>query len=62
MPTAFKSVAIVGKSDPASLPDILDQLSAVLRERGLRIAMDPATAGPHSHVVRTGPEAHKPAW
>ena len=31
MPPAFKSVPIVGKSDAASLPDILDQLSASLR-------------------------------
>ena len=44
MPSAFKTVAIVGKSDAASLPDILDQLAAVLRGKGLRIAMDPATA------------------
>jgi NAD+ kinase len=53
MPTAFKSVAIVGKSDAASLPDILDQISAVLRGRGLKIAMDPATAG----VSRVKPDA-----
>ena len=53
MPTAFKSVAIVGKNDAASLPDILDQISAVLRERGLKIAMDPATAG----VSRAKPDA-----
>jgi len=53
MPPAFKSVAIVGKSDAASLPDILDQLSTVLRARGLTIAMDPATAG----VSRTPPDA-----
>jgi NAD+ kinase len=52
MPPAFKSVAIVGKSDAASLPEILDQLSAVLRARGLKIAMDPATAG----VSRTPPD------
>ena len=52
MPPAFKSVAIVGKSDAASLPDILDQLSTVLRARGLKIAMDPATAG----VSRTPPD------
>ena len=45
MPPAFKTVAIVGKSDAASLPDILDQLAAVLRGRGLAIVMDPATAG-----------------
>src|SRR5688572_17405865 len=53
MPPAFKTVAIVGKSDAASLPDILDQLSVVLRARGIRIAMDPATAG----VSRTPPDS-----
>jgi NAD+ kinase len=52
MPPAFKTVAIVGKSDAASLPDILDQLSVVLRARGIKIAMDPATAG----VSRTPPD------
>ena len=45
MPAAFKTVAIVGKSDAAALPDILDQLAAVLRARGISIVMDPATAG-----------------
>jgi NAD+ kinase len=45
MPPAFKTVAIVGKSDAASLPDILDQLAVVLRARGIGILMDPATAG-----------------
>jgi NAD+ kinase len=44
MPAAFKTVAIVGKSDAASLPDILDQISAVLRGRGVSIVMDPLTA------------------
>jgi NAD+ kinase len=44
MPPAFKTVAIVGKSDAASLPDILDQLIAVLRARGMTILMDPPTA------------------
>ena len=53
MPPAFKSVAIVGKSDAASLPDILEQLSAVLRAKGLKIAMDPATAG----AARTPPDS-----
>jgi NAD+ kinase len=52
MPPAFKTVAIVGKSDAASLPDILDQLGAVLRARGIAIAMDPATA----EVARTKPD------
>jgi NAD+ kinase len=45
MPPAFKTVAVVGKSDAASLPDILDQLAVVFSERGSKIHMDPATAG-----------------
>jgi len=45
MSPAFKTVAIVGKSDAASLPDLLDQLAALLHERGVRMVMDPATAG-----------------
>src|SRR6478736_335632 len=44
MPPAFKTVAVVGKSDAPSLPDVLDQLSEVLRAHGLRVIMDPATA------------------
>jgi len=44
MPHAFKSVAVVGKSDAASLPDILDQLAGLLRRRGLAVHMDPPTA------------------
>ncbi len=45
MPAAFKTVAVVGKSDATSLPDVLDQLAGVLRKRGLSILMDPLTAG-----------------
>ena len=45
MPPAFKTVAVVGKSDAASLPDILDELSSLLRSRGHGIVMDEATAG-----------------
>ncbi len=45
MPPAFKSVAVVGKSDAANLPEVLDQLTGVLRKRGLKVAMDAATAG-----------------
>jgi len=45
MSPAFKTAAVVGKSDAASLPDILDQLSALLRRHGLAIVMDPLTAG-----------------
>ena len=45
MPAAFKTVAVVGKSDAASLPEILDQLAEVLRGHGARIVLDPATAG-----------------
>ncbi len=44
MAAAFKTVAVVGKSDAASLPDILDELSGVMRARGVAIVMDPATA------------------
>jgi NAD+ kinase len=45
MGSAFKTVAVVGKSDAASLPDVLDQLAAILRGRGAAILMDPLTAG-----------------
>jgi len=44
MTPAFKTVAVVGKSDAASLPHILDELSAVLRSNGVAIVMDPRTA------------------
>ena len=53
MPPAFKTVAVVGKSDATSLPDVLDQLAGVLRKRGLSILMDPLTAG----ASRTRPDA-----
>ncbi|HXN16539.1 MAG TPA: NAD(+)/NADH kinase [Usitatibacter sp.] len=49
MPPAFKTVAVVGKSDAASLPEVLDQVAALLRRRGISILMDPPTAGA-SHV------------
>lgn len=45
MSPAFKTAAVVGKSDAASLPEVLDQLSALLRRHGLAIVMDPLTAG-----------------
>jgi NAD+ kinase len=45
MPAAFKTVAVVGKSDAASLPDVLDELARLLRARGIRILMDSLTAG-----------------
>ena len=45
MPPAFKTVAVVGKSDATSLPDVLDELSGLLRKRGIAILMDPLTAG-----------------
>jgi NAD+ kinase len=45
MPPAFKTVAVVGKSDAANLPEVLDQLAGVLRKRGIKVAMDAATAG-----------------
>jgi NAD+ kinase len=44
MPPAFKTVAVVGKSDAANLPEVLDQLAGVLHGRGIKVAMDPATA------------------
>lgn len=53
MPPAFKTAAVVGKSDAASLPDVLDELAAVLRRRGVAIAMDPLTAA----ASRTRPDA-----
>jgi len=45
MAPAFKTAAVVGKSDAASLPDVLDELVALLRARGLAVLMDPPTAG-----------------
>jgi NAD+ kinase len=53
MPPAFKTVAVVGKSDATSLPDVLDELSGLLRKRGIAILMDPLTAG----ASRTPPDA-----
>ena len=53
MPPAFKTAAVVGKSDAASLPDILAELSALLRRHGVGIVMDPLTAG----AAREGPDA-----
>jgi NAD+ kinase len=53
MSPAFKTAAVVGKSDAPSLPDVLDELSALLRRRGLAIVMDPLTAG----ASRTPPDA-----
>ena len=45
MPPAFKTAAVVGKSDAPSLPDVLEQLAGLLRRHGLAIVMDPLTAG-----------------
>jgi len=53
MPPAFKTAAVVGKSDAPSLPDVLDQLAALLRRFGLAIVMDPPTA----HASRKPPDA-----
>ncbi|HUJ01692.1 MAG TPA: NAD(+)/NADH kinase [Usitatibacter sp.] len=53
MPPAFKTAAVVGKSDAASLPDIVEQLCALLRRHGLGIVMDPLTAA----VSRERPDA-----
>jgi NAD+ kinase len=43
MRAPFKTVAVVGKSDSGSLPEVLQQLSEVLRGRGLKLVTDPAT-------------------
>jgi NAD+ kinase len=45
MAPAFKTAAVVGKSDAASLPVVLEELVGLLRARGLAILMDPLTAG-----------------
>ena len=55
MPSAFKIAAVVGKSDAASVP-ALELLSATLRRRGVRILMDPRTAG----AARTAPDETLP--
>ncbi len=44
MPTPFKTVAVVGKSDATVLPEMLDQVVAVLRSRGAAVLMDTRTA------------------
>jgi NAD+ kinase len=53
MPAAFKTVAVVGKSDATSLPDVLDLLVRTLRARGIAILMDPPTA----RASRSQPDA-----
>ncbi|HEX7607445.1 MAG TPA: NAD(+)/NADH kinase, partial [Usitatibacter sp.] len=53
MPPAFKTVAVIGKSDATSLPDVLDELAGLLRKSGIAILMDPLTAG----ASRTAPDA-----
>ncbi len=53
MPPAFKTVAVVGKSDATSLPDVLEEVSGVLRKHGIAILMDPLTAG----ASRSAPDA-----
>lgn len=52
MPPPFKTVAVVGKSDAAVLPEKLDQVVAVLRERGATVLMDTRTA----QASRTRPD------
>lgn len=55
MPSVFKTAAVVGKSDAASVP-ALELLASALRRRGVRIVMDPRTAG----AARTPPDATHP--
>src|SRR3954466_4702317 len=52
MRSGFRTVAVVGKSDAATLPDVLDELSRVLRAHGLAMLMDAATA----QAARTPPD------
>jgi NAD+ kinase len=57
MPAVFKTVAVVCKSDAASLPQVLDELTALLKRRGITVVMDSLTAGasprPPDESVRT---------
>jgi len=53
MPPAFKTVAVIGKSDATNMPDVLDELAGLLRRHGIAILMDPLTAG----ASRTPPDA-----
>jgi NAD+ kinase len=48
MAPAFKTAAVVGNSDAARLPVVLEELVGLLRSRGLKILMDPLTAGASS--------------
>jgi NAD+ kinase len=52
MSPQFKTVAIIGKSDATVLPDALDQVVAVLRQRGAGVLMDTRTA----EASRTPPD------
>jgi len=52
MTPAFRTAALIGKSDATRLPDTLDQITATLRARGVRMLMDPRTAG----ASRTPPD------
>lgn len=56
MPSGFKTVAVVGKSDAATLPDVLEQLARVLEGRGIEILMDESTA----QAARRPPKAVLP--
>ncbi|APV52535.1 hypothetical protein BWI17_18980 [Betaproteobacteria bacterium GR16-43] len=55
MPATFKTAAVVGKSDAATVP-ALDLLSATLRRRGVKILMDPRT----SAAVKAKPDETHP--
>lgn len=52
MSAPFRSVAVVGKSDAAVLPEKLDQVISVLRSRGASVIMDRRTA----EASRTAPD------
>src|SRR5690242_15605449 len=53
MPSGFKTVAVVGKGDAANLPDVLAELTRVVKQYGVAVLMDAATA----QAARTPPDA-----
>ena len=52
MPSGFKTVAVVGKGDATNLPDVLAELTRVVKQSGLAVLMDSATA----QAARTPPD------
>lgn len=44
MTTPFKSIAVIGKADAATLPEVLREIEAAARSRKIKISTDPRTA------------------